>query len=102
YQANGWSSGFKPDNYTPNLAGYYGVRRAVSVGNRRAFILEAGFHSNPGDAALLRSPAGPDRVGIAVAAAVVDILGAKCPPTPQPAGIPPFPGTVRMGDGMPP
>src|SRR5690606_23568456 len=98
YAANGWSGGFRPDNYTHNLAGYYGVRRAVSVRNRRAFILEAGFHSNPGDAALLRSPAGPDRVGIAVAAAVVDILGATCPPGPQPPGLPAYPGVARMGD----
>src|SRR5690606_11073631 len=72
YQANGWTGGFRPDNYTHNLAGYYGVRRAVSVRNKRAFILEAGFHSNPDDRRLLASPAGPDRVGVAVAAAVVD------------------------------
>ena len=98
YAANGWTGGFRGDNYTHNLAGYYGVRRAVSVRNRMAFILEAGFHSNPGDAALLRSPAGPDRVGISVAAAVVDILGATCPPGPQPPGLPAYPGVVRMGD----
>lgn len=98
YQANGWTGGFRPDNYTHNLAGYYGVRRAVSVRNKRAFILEAGFHSNPDDRRLLASPAGPDRVGVAVAAAVVDILGAKCPPGPQPPGLPAYPGLVRMGD----
>ena len=102
YEANGWSGGFRGDNYTSALAGYYGVRRAVSVGNRRAFILEAGFHSNPGDALLLRSPTGPDRVAMAVAAAVVDILGAKCVPAPKPApppapAVPPFPGTTRYG-----
>lgn len=97
YVANGWTRGFRGDNYTAALAGYYGVRRAVSVGNRRAFISEAGFHSNPQDMALLKAPAGPDRVAIAIAAALVDIFGAKCPAPPT-AGIPAFPGTVERGD----
>lgn len=101
YAANGWSRGFRGDNYTAALAGYYGVRHAVSVGNRRAIIVEAGFHSNAGDAKLLASPGGPDRVGRAIAAAVVDIVGAKCPRAPQPAGVPAYPGMVRMGDRGP-
>jgi hypothetical protein len=100
YARNGWSGGFRGDNYTAALAGYYGVRRAVSVGNRRAFISEAGFHSNPDDARLLAAPAGPDRVAIAIAAALVDIWGignaAKCPP--PPSGVPVYPGLVKMGD----
>ncbi len=98
YAANGWTGGYRADNYTAALGGYYGVRRAVAVGNRRAFIAEAGFHSNPADAALLAAPEGPDRVGRAVAAALVDIFGAKCPPGPAPAGVPPYPGLVRLGD----
>ena len=98
YAANGWTGGFRADNYTANLAGYYGVRRAVSVGNRRAIIVEAGFHSNADDRRLLASPAGPDRVGVAVAAAIVDELGATCPPRPQPPGLPAYPGVARMGD----
>lgn len=98
YAANGWSGGFRPDNYTAALAGYYGVRKAVAQGNRRAIIVEAGFHSNPEDRALLASPAGPDRVGVAIAAALVDLLGATCPPGPQPPGLPAYPGLVRMGD----
>lgn len=109
YIQNGWTGGFKGDNYTAALAGYYGVRNAVNQGNRRAFILEAGFLSNlpdsdPNveDAQLLASPKGPDRVAIAVAAAVVDMVGAKCPPSPHPAGIPAYPGLVSYGDGMPP
>lgn len=97
YVRNGWTRGFRGDNYTAALAGYYGVRRAVSVGNRRAFISEAGFHSNPEDAALLKAPAGPDRVAIAIAAAVVDIFGAKCPAPPT-ANIPPYPGERQLGD----
>jgi peptidoglycan hydrolase-like protein with peptidoglycan-binding domain len=100
YARNGWTGGFRGDNYTAALGGYYGVRRAVSVGNRRAFISEAGFHSNPDDARLLAAPAGPDRVAIAIAAALVDLWGignaAKCPP--PPSTIPPFPGTIEYGD----
>lgn len=106
YVRNGWTNGFRPDNYTDALAGYYGVRRAVSVGNRRAIICEAGFHSNTPDpdpqredSQLLASPAGPDRVGISIAATVVDLFGvggnASCPPA---QGIPAFPGTVDLGD----
>lgn len=94
YVANGWNRGFRPDNYTRALAGYYGVRRAVSVGNRIAFISESGFQSNPGDKALMR----PDRTAIAVAAAMVDIFGAKCPPAPSPTNLPPYPGLVKLGD----
>lgn len=80
YVAAGWTGGFRDDNYTAALAGYYGVRRAVAAGNRRAFIAEAGFHSSPLDAALLAAPAGPDRVGRAVAAAVAEIVGGTTPP----------------------
>lgn len=100
YVNNGWSRGFRGDNYTAALAGYYGVRKAVSVGNKRAFILEAGFGSNPIDGAMLRSPEGHDRVGISVAAAITDILGAKCPPPSSSLseGSPAYPGMVRMGD----
>lgn len=107
YQRNGWTNGFRADNYTNNLAQYYGVRRAISVGNAYAVICEAGFHSNAPDSdpkledsQLLASPRGPDRVAIAIAATVVDIFGVggnalQCPVT---DGIPPYPGTVRMGD----
>ncbi len=99
YAANGWTGGFRGDNYTSALGGYYGVRRAVAQGNRRAFISEAGFQSSPEDMALLASPAGPDRVAIAIAAAVTDILGAQCPPpVGTPAGVPAYPGLVKYGD----
>lgn len=97
YKRNGWTGPFRGDNYTANLAGYYGVRRAVDQGNRFALIVEAGFHSNPTDAALLRSPKGPDRVAIAIAATVVDLFGTRgdCPP---PSGLPVYPGTCQRGD----
>lgn len=106
YEQNGWTGGFRPDNYTANLAGYYGVREALGVGNTRAIITEAGFHSEEAsddpdadDSVLLASPAGPDRVGIAIAGVVVDLFGvggaATCPPSP---GVPAYPGTVKLKD----
>lgn len=98
YVANGWTRGFRPDNYTKALAGYYGVRHARENGNRCAFISEAGFQSNSGDRSLMSGAKGPDRVAIAVAAAMVDIFGAKCPPAPSTVKIPPYPGVVRIGD----
>lgn len=109
YAQNGWTGGFRPDNYTDNLARYYGVRHAVAVGNRFAIITEAGFHSEAADAdreledsQLLASPKGPDRIGISIAATVVQLFGvggaASCPP---PSGIPPYPGTVQLGDEGP-
>lgn len=84
YVNNGWTGGFRPDNYTPNLAGYYGVRHAIDAGNTRAVIIEAGFHSNPDDAALLAPPAGADRIALAIAGAVVDLTGCHCPPNRPP------------------
>lgn len=94
YRANGWTRAFKNDNYTSNLAKYYGVRNAVRVGNRRAIIIEAGFHSNTHDAAMMT----PEMVAMATAATVVDVLGGKCPPSTTPIAFPAYPGTVRMGD----
>lgn len=102
YARNGWTGGFRGDNYTEALAEYYGVRRAVAQGNKRAVILEAGFHSNAPDpdpeledSQLLRSPTGPDRVAIAVAATVVDMIGGTCPPDTGPDG---YPGQAELGD----
>jgi hypothetical protein len=76
YAARGWV-GFRPDNYTPALAGYYGVRGAVAVGNRTAFIAEAGFLTNPEDEARLSPPGGPDRFARALTAAVVELFGGQ-------------------------
>lgn len=73
YHEGGWT-GFRPDNYTAALAGYYGTREAVAQGNRRAFIAEAGFLTSPADEALLW-PDGPARFARALRLAVVDIFG---------------------------
>jgi hypothetical protein len=70
YAARGWS-GFRPDNYTAALSGYYGTGTAVAQGNRRAVIVECGFLTNPADRALLRASDGPIRVALAIG----DVLG---------------------------
>lgn len=99
YINNGWQHDWHPDNYTTNLAGYYGNRQAAAAGNPRAFILEAGFITNPIEGPEITSPEGLKRLGVSIAATVVDILGATCPPPiSNPPGIPPYPGTFRIGD----
>lgn len=80
YHRLGWS-GFRPDNYTSALAGYYGVRNSVSAGNRSAFILEAGFLTNPIDRAQLQSPAGVTRVATAIGYALGILTNSPDPDT---------------------
>lgn len=58
------------DNYTTNLAGYYGVTEARRQGNSRAFIAEVGTITNPGDRAYITSQAGVDRAAIALGLAL--------------------------------
>jgi hypothetical protein len=70
YGARGWIGGFRVDNYTENLAGYYGVRNAVAAGNRRAFVAECGFRTNADNRALLDGPGGPERVALAIGEAL--------------------------------
>lgn len=84
YQRRGWTRGFRGDNYTGALAGYYGVRNARSVGNTRAFIIEAGFMTNPDDRALMTGRGGPERVALAIG----DALGIPTQSAPPPT-IPP-------------
>ena len=75
YAARGWTGRFRVDNYTENLAGYYGVRNAVASGNRRAFVAECGFRTNREDRARLDAPGGPERVALAIG----DALGIPVP-----------------------
>jgi hypothetical protein len=82
YYDEGWR-GFRPDNYTAALAGYYGVKHAVNVGNSVAFIAEAGFLTSPEDEALLSLPEGPHRFARAVAKAVKDVFGSTVKPQPE-------------------
>ena len=79
YKALGWSHGFRGDNYTPALGGYYGTKRAVAQGNRRACILEFGFLTNPTEVAELRSSAGQARAAQSVRRAVNAVLGQSTP-----------------------
>jgi hypothetical protein len=84
YQAAGWTGGWRPDNYTAALAGYYGTRNAADVGNRTAFVAEAGFLTNPTDEAQLSLPGGPERFARALAVAVVDLFGGQAPEVDMP------------------
>lgn len=72
------ASWLEPDNYTGNLAGYYGVSNAIKVGNPRAIIMECGFLTNPADRAMLLAPSGPDNavraVGMALGIVEEDIV----------------------------
>lgn len=79
YDARGWDSGFRPDNYTDALRGYYGVGNAMAQGNRRAFIAECGFLTNGEDRAVLNGNGGPERVALSIG----DALGI---PVAQPGG----------------
>lgn len=84
YYNAGWR-GFRGDNYTAALAGYYGVRNAVNQGNRHAFIAEAGFLTNPDDERLLSGAAGSDRFARALTQAVVSVFGGTAG-SPSPTG----------------
>jgi N-acetylmuramoyl-L-alanine amidase len=65
YARRGWT-GFRPDNYTDALHGYYGVRNAIAAGTRRAFIAECGFLTSPADRAALWGSGGPERVALSI------------------------------------
>lgn len=79
YAARGWTGGFRPDNYTAALQGYYGVRNAVAAGTRRAMIAECGFLTSPADRALLLDDDGPRRVALALGDALGIPHGADQP-----------------------
>lgn len=82
YRGLGWDHGFRGDNYTAALGGYYGTKRAVAAGNRRACILEFGFLTNPAEAAELASPAGQERAAQAIRSAVNAVFGLPANPPP--------------------
>jgi N-acetylmuramoyl-L-alanine amidase len=75
YVEAGWTRGFRADNYTANLGGYYGVSNAIRQGNRMAIITESGFHSNAGDKALMT----PERTARSIAAAVAELTNRTIP-----------------------
>jgi peptidoglycan hydrolase-like protein with peptidoglycan-binding domain len=92
YYAEGWR-GFRPDNYTPALAGYYGTGKAVAMGNRRAIIIESGFLTNPHDEAILQAR------GHAMLADAVVVALTGAPVAPRPPAPPVVGGgaTLRVG-----
>lgn len=68
--ATGFDGGFRDDNYTVNLARYYGTGHAISAGNPDAVIVEHGFMTNVDDRAFIESDAGVKLAAcVAVAAA---------------------------------
>jgi N-acetylmuramoyl-L-alanine amidase len=69
YATRGWR-GFRPDNATAGLKGNYGVSTARAAGVRFAFVLVAGFLTNPGDRTVLTAEDGPHLVAQALADAV--------------------------------
>jgi hypothetical protein len=80
YKRAGWTRAFKPDNYTAALAGYYGVRKAVSQGNRTAIITEAGFVTNSHDKAMMS----PSLTALSIVNTVRELFGSAPAPAPAP------------------
>ncbi|MGH8868412.1 MAG: N-acetylmuramoyl-L-alanine amidase [Actinomycetes bacterium] len=76
YAARGWR-GFRPDNATPALKGYYGVTIARSQGVPFAFVLQAGFLTNGHDREVLTSEEGPRLVADALADAVDEVVESR-------------------------
>jgi len=79
YVALGWAGRWNPDNYTANLAGYYGVSYAVGQGNRRACIVECGTITNLTEREAMTSQAGVDRAALAIGRAVGIIAAGPAP-----------------------
>lgn len=55
YAAQGWPYGFKEDNYTAGLRGYYGYKYALAEGTKACVVVEHGFLTNAKDAAWIRA-----------------------------------------------
>jgi hypothetical protein len=81
YTSAGWTRGWRADNNTPGLGGYYGVRLAIQQGNRVAICCECGFLTNRDDEALLTPPGGADRFASAVQTALLGYFGITTPST---------------------
>lgn len=76
HQRRGYTGGFKPDNYTRDLAGYYGFGYAKC---RYEFLAEHGHTTNPIDEAWLF--ANLDSCAAAHAEAIGEVLGHPIVPT---------------------
>lgn len=82
YTAHEWPGGWNPNNYTQNLAQYYGVRAAVAAGCKRAVIWEVGTLTNQHDRAILSASSGVARIVGTLAAALGIGTPAPGPGTP--------------------
>lgn len=81
YQRLGWFGGFRQDNYTAGLRGYYGTGRSNCDAS---FILEGGFGSHPTEGPFLRSPRGIAMCAQAIVLALTGgIAGPVIPPPEQ-------------------
>lgn len=78
YARNGWSRGFRQDNYTAGLRGYYYYRRANAG---QECVVEHGFTTNPTEYAWLTSTGGQRAACRAIVDAVGDVYGH--PQTPE-------------------
>lgn len=85
YTRRGFTGPWHPDNYTANLAGYYGVGAAIRQGNTRACIVECGTITNTDDRKIML----PEWVALAIG----DTLGITQPP-PQEDDMTPDQDTV--------
>lgn len=81
YQRLGWFGGFRQDNYTAGLRGYYGTGRSRT---NASFILEGGFGSHPTEGAFLRSPKGISMCAQAIVMALTGDPGSAPPVKPEP------------------
>lgn len=109
YGEGGWIGTFRGDNYTANLARYYGTGQAVSAGNSKAIIVEHGFMTNPTEREFIESDKGVKLAACAAIAAAhpqydLDRLlkGAPKPPvvkdTKPPASTTPSDTVITFGD----
>lgn len=73
-----WPYGWRSDNYTTNLARYYGNRRAKAAGTGAAIICEFGFGTNPTERRWMTSNI--DRCAESIANAVDMALGGSAAP----------------------
>lgn len=80
HQRNGFPGGFLPDNYTPDLRGYYYFNDAAAAGARYRFLAEHGTTTNAADEAWLFSHV--EQCAQAHVDAITEILGAPAMPDP--------------------
>jgi hypothetical protein len=79
YLNAGWNRGFRADNNTKDLHLYYGTGNAHAKDTPRAICIEAGFLTNPTDAGILLSSAGPKMMATAIVETIQQLEGTPAP-----------------------